>query len=103
MEISPEFPPQSPYFFYYWVFAKSDRYAYVRKFLDYQEHELRGVWFGRQNYERKQKKEKKVTIEEVTEETGKLVGKSIKKGFGIAKSFAKGTEEAITEKKKEKK
>jgi len=51
----------------------------------------------------KKKKEEKVTVEEVAEETGKLVGKGVKKGFGIVKAFAKGAEEAITEKKKEKK
>jgi hypothetical protein len=51
----------------------------------------------------KKKKKEKVTVEEVAEETGKLVGKGVKKGFGIVKAFAKGAEEAITEKKKEKK
>jgi len=50
----------------------------------------------------KKKKKEKITIEEAAEETGKLVGKGIKKGFGIAKAFAKGAEEAITEKKKKK-
>jgi len=51
----------------------------------------------------KKKKKEKVTIEEAAEETGKLVGKGIRKGFGIVKAFAKGADEAITEKKKEKK
>jgi len=51
----------------------------------------------------KKKKKEKVTIEEAAEETCKLIGKGIKKVFGIAKAFAKGAEEAITEKKKKKK
>ena len=31
--------------------------------------------------------EKKVKAEEVAEETGRLIGKGVKKGFGIAKGF----------------
>ena len=44
--------------------------------------------------------EKKGKAEETAEKTGALVGKGLKKGFGIAKAFGKGTKDAI-EKKKE--
>ena len=44
--------------------------------------------------------EKKGKAEETAEKTGELVGKGLKKGFGIAKSLGKGTKDAI-EKKKE--
>jgi hypothetical protein len=67
------------------------------------EDEIRDVWFGGESVTQKKKKKEKITIEEAAEETGKLVGKGIKKGFGIVKAFAKGADEAITEKKKEKK
>jgi len=67
------------------------------------EDEIRDVWFGGEFVSEKKKKKEKVTIEEAAEETGKLVGKGIKKGFGIVKAFAKGADEAITEKKKKKK
>jgi len=67
------------------------------------EDEIKDVWFGGEFVSEKKKKEEKATIEEVAEESGKLIGKGIKKGFGIAKAFAKGAEEAITERKKKKK
>jgi len=60
-------------------------------------------WFGGEFVSEKKKKKEKVTIEEAAEETGRLVGKGIKKGFEIVKAFAKGADQAITEKKKEKK
>jgi len=44
--------------------------------------------------------EKKGKAEETAEKTGELLGKGLKKGFGIAKAFGKGTKDAI-EKKKE--
>ena len=46
---------------------------------------------------------KKGKAEKVAEDTGKIIGKGIKKGFGIGKSFAKGTKNALTDKKKKKK
>jgi len=46
--------------------------------------------------------EKKGSLEEAAEETGKLVGKGLKKGFGVVKSFGKGVKNEI-EKKEEKK
>lgn len=48
----------------------------------------------------KMAEEKKGKAEETAEKTGELVGKGLKKGFGIAKAFGKGTKDAI-EKKKE--
>ena len=44
--------------------------------------------------------EKKGKAEETAEKTGELVGKGLKKGFGIAKALGKGAKDAI-EKKKE--
>ncbi len=45
---------------------------------------------------------KKGKAEKVAEDTGKLIGKGIKKGFGIGKSFVKGTKDTVTDKKKKK-
>ncbi|MCK5260795.1 MAG: hypothetical protein KAJ44_01270 [Thermoplasmatales archaeon] len=45
---------------------------------------------------------KKGKAEEVAEDTGELVGKGVKKGWGVVKSFIKGTKETITDKKKKK-
>ena len=45
---------------------------------------------------------KKGKAEEVAEDTGKIVGKGVKKGWGVVKSFVKGTKETITDKKKKK-
>jgi hypothetical protein len=47
--------------------------------------------------------EKKGKAEEVAEKTGDLVGKGLKKGFGVAKAFGKGAKDAVTDKKKEEK
>lgn len=44
--------------------------------------------------------EKKGKAEETAEKTGELLGKGLKKGFGIAKALGKGTKDAV-EKKKE--
>lgn len=51
----------------------------------------------------KEEKEEKGKAEEVAEKTGKLVGKGVKKGFGVVKAFGKGAKEAVTEKKKKSK
>jgi hypothetical protein len=48
-------------------------------------------------------KKEKTKIEDVAEKTGGLVGKGVKKGFGIGKSFLKSAENAIEEKKEDKK
>lgn len=45
-------------------------------------------------------KEKKGKTEEIAEETGRLIGKGVKKGWGVAKSFGKGVKDAVEEKKK---
>ena len=47
--------------------------------------------------------ERKGSVEEAAEKTGELVGKGLKKGFGVAKAFGKGAKDAVTEKKEEKK
>jgi hypothetical protein len=49
----------------------------------------------------KEKKDKG-KAEEAAEKTGEIVGKGLKKGFGVVKAFGKGAKEAVTEKKKEK-
>jgi len=41
--------------------------------------------------------------EEAAEKTGEVVGKGLKKGFGVVKAFGKGAKDAVTEKKEEKK
>jgi len=43
--------------------------------------------------------EKKGKAEEAAEKTGQLVGKGVKKGWGVVKSFGKGVKDAATEKK----
>lgn len=43
--------------------------------------------------------EKKGKAEETAQKTGELLGKGLKKGFGIAKAFGKGTKDAIEKKK----
>jgi len=48
-------------------------------------------------------KKEKGKAEEVVEKTGDLIGKGVKKGFGIGKSFVKGVKDAATEKKEDKK
>jgi hypothetical protein len=47
--------------------------------------------------------EKKGKAEEAAEKTGDLVGRGLKKGFGVAKAFGKGAKDAVTDKKKEEK
>jgi len=64
---------------------------------------LKYVWFAEVSVVGgKEKKEEKGKAEEVAEKTGKLVGKGVKKGFGVVKAFGKGAKEAVTEKKKKK-
>jgi hypothetical protein len=46
----------------------------------------------------KEKKDKG-KAEEAAEKTGEVVGKGLKKGFGIVKAFGKGAKEAVTENK----
>jgi len=41
--------------------------------------------------------------EQTAEKTGEVVGKGLKKGFGVVKAFGKGAKDAVTEKKEEKK
>jgi hypothetical protein len=47
--------------------------------------------------------EKKGTAEEVAEKTGEVIGKGVKKGWGIVKAFGKGVKDAATKEKEEKK
>lgn len=44
--------------------------------------------------------EKKGKAEEAAEKTGEVVGKGLKKGFGVVKAFGKGTKDAIEKKEK---
>ncbi len=41
-------------------------------------------------------------VEDAAEKTGELVGKGVKKGFGVVKAFGKGTKDALTDKDKKK-
>lgn len=43
---------------------------------------------------------KKGTVEEVAEKTGVVIGKGMKKGWGILKSFEKGVKKGATKDKK---
>jgi hypothetical protein len=43
--------------------------------------------------------QKKKSAEEVAEKTGEVVGKGLRKGFGIFKSLGKGVKEEVTKKK----
>jgi len=51
----------------------------------------------------KEKKEEKGKAEEAAEKTGEVVGKGLKKGFGVVKAFGKGAKEAVKKKEKEEK
>jgi uncharacterized protein with gpF-like domain len=53
--------------------------------------------------EKEKKKEEKGKAEEAAEKTGEVVGKGLKKGFGVVKAFGKGAKEAVTEKDEKKK
>lgn len=51
----------------------------------------------------KQKKEEKtVKIEKVAEDTGKLIGKGVRKSWDVAKSFGKGLIDAVDKKEEPK-
>ena len=45
-------------------------------------------------------KEKKGKAEEAAEKTGEVIGKGVKKGWGVVKGFGKGMKEGVTKKKK---
>jgi hypothetical protein len=45
--------------------------------------------------------EKKGEIEEVAEKTGELIGKGVKKGWGVVKEFGKGVKKGVTKKENE--
>jgi hypothetical protein len=44
--------------------------------------------------------QKKGKAEETAEKTGEVIGKGLKKGFGVVKSLGKGAKDAVTEDKK---
>ncbi len=44
--------------------------------------------------------EEKGKAEETAEKTGQLVGKGLKKGWGVVKSAGKGAKDAVTDKEK---
>jgi len=46
--------------------------------------------------------EEKGKAEEAAEKTGQLVGKGLKKGFGVVKAVGKGTKDACTSKEEKK-
>ena len=46
---------------------------------------------------------KKGTVEDIAEETGKLIGKGFKKGVKIVKAFVKGAENSYSDKNKKNK
>lgn len=45
--------------------------------------------------------QKKGKAEETAEKTGELVGKGLKKGWGVVKAVGKGTKDAVEDKKKD--
>jgi hypothetical protein len=47
--------------------------------------------------------EKKGSVEEAAEKTGEVVGKGVKKGWGVVKAFGKGVKNGATKEKKEEK
>jgi hypothetical protein len=47
--------------------------------------------------------EKKGKAEQAAEKTGEVVGKGIKKGWGVVKGFGKGMKDAVTKEKEEEK
>ena len=48
-------------------------------------------------------KKKKDSIEEIAEETGKIIGKGFRKGVNVAKAFVRGAEESYKKKNKKNK
>jgi len=49
-----------------------------------------------------QKPQEKGKAEEAAQKTGEVLGKGVRKGFGVVKAFGKGTKDAITDKEKKK-
>lgn len=47
--------------------------------------------------------EKKGKVEEAAEKTGEVVGKGVKKGWGVVKGFGKGLKDAATKDKEDEK
>jgi hypothetical protein len=47
--------------------------------------------------------EKKGSVEEAAEKTGEVIGKGVKKGWGVVKAFGKGVKDGVDGKKKEEK
>jgi len=47
-----------------------------------------------------EKQQEKGKLEEGAQKTGEVVGKGVKKGFGVVKAFGKGTKDALTDKDK---
>jgi len=45
----------------------------------------------------------KETAEDLAEQTGELVGKGVKKGWGVVKAFGKGVVDTVSENEKKKK
>jgi hypothetical protein len=41
------------------------------------------------------------SVEEAAEKTGEVVGKGVKKGWGVVKAFGKGVKDGVTKEKKE--
>jgi len=48
-------------------------------------------------------KEKKGTVEEVAQKSGDVIGKGVKKGWGVVKAFGKGLKNGATKEKEEEK
>jgi hypothetical protein len=46
--------------------------------------------------------DEKGKAEDAAEKTGELVGKGLKKGFGVAKAFGKGAKDAVNKKEEKK-
>ena len=44
--------------------------------------------------------QKKGSVEEAAEKTGEVVGKGVKKGWGVVEAFGKGVKDGVTKEKK---
>ena len=44
---------------------------------------------------------KKGSVEEAAEKTGEVVGKGVKKGWGVVKAFGKGVKDGVSKEKKD--
>ncbi|MCX6662427.1 MAG: hypothetical protein NTY91_07760 [Euryarchaeota archaeon] len=47
--------------------------------------------------------EKKGSVEEAAEKTGEVIGKGVKKGWGVFKAFRKGVKDGVSKEQKEEK